>query len=86
MGSSSGFGGDVAAGTDSDQARASRPGVLLRRRDAGLIGRGPGGSSPRAVWRPAVGAWHVDGAPTAYLGADGDTPLPLPAAIYGAFF
>ena len=42
------------------------------------------GDTDRAVWRPGVGGWYVQGQPTAFLGLSGDVPLPLPAAVHGA--
>ncbi|HUR22421.1 MAG TPA: hypothetical protein VMZ73_00970, partial [Acidimicrobiales bacterium] len=40
----------------------------------------------RGIFRPAVGGWYVEGTNPVYLGAAGDVPLPLPNAIYRAFF
>jgi hypothetical protein len=39
-----------------------------------------------AVFRPATGAWYVDGMSLVFFGAGGDYPLPLPAAIRMAAF
>ena len=34
------------------------------------------GSSDRAVFRPEVGGWYIDGQPTQFLGLAGDVPVP----------
>jgi hypothetical protein len=39
-----------------------------------------------AVYRPSTGQWFVRGGPVTHWGANGDIPLPLPPAIYRAYF
>jgi hypothetical protein len=38
-------------------------------------------SADLAVFRPATGAWYVEGMSPVFFGAGVDYPLPLPAAI-----